>query len=326
MGFLFCLGVTAACIGLSIGPHTYPVPIRFLQIKNATRSPIFERMDWIVDGKGSLYAAANTDVSVGLLSSRDLAIRTGKIQALRFTSLVSSTVPLEIGKTVHLRLQTRNNKCITVMRCRRKPGGHCDPLSKEPIKSLQEVQMGTYLKLLRCAKHPHPSQDFVQISHNCTMSKLINGRCDDPDCNLSVFQNDSSSCNQMEYEYEYEYELINGTDQTPSITPSVTPSIEPTLMINETYYQPSSSPVETIPSRSPTPHVTESPSNDEVEVTSQPTLSQTNSSAQDDDDGNEPTGGPQLEYLALLLLLPVVAAMVYFGIVRMNKRAPGDGS
>lgn len=245
---LFCSLLTNFCVGLSIGPLTIGQPSLFLQIKNASSAPIFERMDWTVTANTTLTSTFNPNISVGVISDNDLLVRAGDVRILKFPNLST-----EVNTETRIQFKTSNDRCITVMQCKRGDEGYCDPQSNEPVEQVSHIQLGTYLKLFPCGTANDSlaiAQHFYQINHNCTMEKLTNGKCDRVDCNYPVFRNDSFMCNGTDVDDDWH--AINMTEApvaSPStMTPTLSPSSSsgtlhtnpPTLM--ETTYSPSPSP------------------------------------------------------------------------------------
>ncbi len=230
---LFCLTLTQFCIGLSIGPFTSPQPYMFLQIKNVTgTSMLFERMDWFLEGS-TLSSVKNLNVSIGLISDNDLVVRAGEVRILPFSNL-----PTTHGVYPTSRLETTLGRCVTVMKCLRGQQGFCDPYSDTPIDSEDEITLGQYLKLMPC-KEGAVSQRLIQMNHNCTMEKLTNDKCDNPDCNLQVFRNDSMNCHPTTTTTRPSLRPSLGPSPSPSPSPpdewTLVPSASPTVI--ETYYE-----------------------------------------------------------------------------------------
>lgn len=255
----FCLlaAVQYYCIGLSIGPFNSPQASMFLQLKNVSAQPIFERMDWVINPDFSLSSTFNQNTSVGLISDNDLLIRAGTVRILRFLQL-NTTFGFDQWST--LQESSTLRRCVTAMKCNRGPGGFCDTNSDDPIEQVGDISLGSYLKLNPCRLSdqgtPVMSQSFRQVNHNCSMEKLQDCTKEEEYdmCDFPVFIR-QKNCSSP------------GDNSTlpPSPTPSLRPSPEPTMtpleltemtpepsFSNQPSLQPSSSPSSS-PSKEPSP-------------------------------------------------------------------------
>lgn len=300
---LFCL-LTNFCIGLSIGPLTYPSPILPLQLKNVSNFPIFERMDWTINNDNTLSCVANLNVTIKDLDhSLVIAQNGGRLKGLKFPGLYNNSENRNITK-----LRTKDNRCITVMRCNprdttdRNRTYYCNPLSNRPIRRLSQATLGTYLKLLRCDPLLNTAQRFYKMDHNCTLTKLTH--CQEyPECkqwcSLTTNPTQSPTTNNnttdVEYEDEYEYEIV--------------PTLQPTTII-----EPEEDDNETIPSMAPSSPSPTTIIDNYYNITLNPSsYSPTTTTTTEEEQEQQPNDNELLALISLVAILPIgIAGYFYF--------------
>lgn len=203
-------------MALSTGSFPFPVPILPLQVKNITRPgeiglDFFIRSDWTLTGK--LSPVYNSAASVGLIDSSLLGILT--TQSL--SNLTYTDGKIRFG-----------SRCITAMQCLGDHSDHprCDVNANKPIQSLDELERGTYLRLMNCSARDDIAQRMTRIEHNCTLAKLTNLECD-PGCNQAFFGYDRGACRSRAPSSTPSSAPSRGPSSGPSSGPSFNPSSAP---------------------------------------------------------------------------------------------------